>query len=315
MRASDKKQMMKNDGKRRRMAPSPFVIGLRRAMFRHSSFVIAGALLLWGCDVKDPVYETDHPEEAKITVTADWNGIGQGLTKPAGFKVAYGDEVLTATADKYTFPNLLAPGSYTVYFYNDAAEITVTGKTATVKTVAAGQLEPMPDWLFTGKLTATVEKDKRHEFTVQMAQQVRRLTLVIEPAGTTAERIKTITGTLSGVAGSYDMESGAHGSASSVALEFTKITTGTDAGKWTATVCLLGVTGSEQKLSGTIKFADGTPGDMPLESDLTAVLSNFNADKKTPLQLGGVVAESPDPAGFTATIKDWTKVSGSGTAN
>lgn len=275
----------------------------------------AGALMLWGCDVKDPIYEADHPDKTKITVTADWSSIGQGLTKPTGYKVSYGDEVLTATADKYTFPNLLAPGSYTVYFYNDAAEIPVTGKTAIVKTVAADQLEPMPDWLFTGKLTETVEKNKHHEFTVKMAQQVRQLTLVIEPTGTTAERIKTITGTLSGVAGSYDMESGAHGSASSVALEFTRQTTGDHTGKWTATVRLLGVAGSEQKLSGTIKFTDGTPGDMPLDSDLSTALAKFNENKREPFALGGQIAEIPSPAGFTATIKDWTKVNGSGIAN
>lgn len=276
----------------------------------------AGALILWGCDVKDPIYETDHPDKAKITVTADWSGIGSGITKPAVYKVAYGSETLTAQADKYTFPNLLAPGSYTVHFYNEVAAIPVTGKTAKVNTVAAGSLEPMPDWLFTSKLTATVEQDKHHEFTVQMAQQVRQLTLVIEPTGGTSERIEAITGTLSGVAGSYDMESGAHGSASSVALTFTKITSGEDAGKWAATVRLLGVTGTQQKLSGTITFTGGTPGDMPLDSDLSTELADFNDNKREPKTLGGQAAETPSPTGFTATINGWTRIDGgSGIAN
>lgn len=262
--------------------------------------------MLGGCDVKDPIYETDHPDMAKITVTADWSGIGAGITKPASYKAAYGSEVMTATADRYTFPNLLTPGSYTVYFYNEVAAIPVTDKTATVGTVAGGSLEPMPDWLFTGKLNATVEKDKHHEFSVTMAQQVRQLTLVIEPTGGTADKVESITATLSGVAGNYNMESGAHGNPSDVALAFTK---GAD-GKWTATVRLLGVTGTQQKLSGTITFTGDAPGNMPLESDLSTSLVKFNDEKTNPMILGGTVAETPDPADFTATINDWNHISG-----
>ena len=300
---------MKKDAKIRNEARSPFFT------FHSSLFICIAALLMQSCDVKDPIYETDHPDKAKITVTADWSGIGQGLTKPTGYKVAYGSEILTAMADKYTFANLLAPGSYTVYFYNEVAAIPVTDKTATVKTVAVGSLEPMPDWLFTGKLTATVAQDKHHEFTVQMAQQVRQLTLIIEPTGGTADKITGITASLSGVAGSLDIDSDTHGMPSNATMSFTKIETGENAGKWTATVRLLGVTGSEQKLSGVIKFTDGIPGDMPLDGDLSAALATFNENKREPLTLGGQSAETPSPTGFTATIKDWEKVTGSGIAN
>ena len=41
-----------------------------------------------------------------------------------------------------------------------------------------------------------------------------------------------------------------------------------------------------------------------LESDLTAALADFNADKTVPLTLGGE-AVVPDEAGVTATIDDW----------
>jgi hypothetical protein len=201
------------------------------------------------------------------------------------------------------------------------SNLPVVNKTATVATIPApaGQpgiwLDPQPGWLFSGRLQETVEADKDYAFTVPMMQQVRELTLIIEPTGGTAHKIESITATLSGVAGTLDIDSDTHGSPSNVALSFTKITEGTDAGKWSATVRLLGVAGSEQKLTGTIRFTGGAPGDMPLESDLTTDLATFNQKKNEPLTLGGTVTETPTETGFTVTINDWNKETGSGTAN
>lgn len=276
----------------------------------------AGALTLWGCNVKDPIYETDHPEKGAVTVKADWSNIGQGITKPVKWTVAVGShEGIAENTESHTFKEPLDPGNYAVYAWNPAEYITLSGTTATVASDGSG-IQAQPDWLFTARMQATVEADKEQVFTALMQQQVRQLTLVIEPTGSTADKIETISGSLSGVAGSYDMESGAHGSASSVALTFTKITTGDDAGKWAATVRLLGVTGTQQKLSGTITFAGGTPGDMPLDSDLSTALADFNDNKREPKTLGGQTTETPSPAGFTATINGWTRIDGgSGIAN
>jgi hypothetical protein len=167
---------------------------------------------------------------------------------------------------------------------------------------AAGEL----GWFFTGTESVTVEKDRDHHVTVAMRQQVRQLTLVIEPKGETAGNIENITASLSGVAGTLDMDNNMHGAASDIALNFTKIASGADAGKWSATVRLLGVTGSLQKLSGAITFTGGSPASMKLESDLTVPLANFNADKKTPLTLGGEIVNTPSSVGIgTTTINAW----------
>ena len=97
----------------------------------------------------------------------------------------------------------------------------------------------------------TVEADTDHELTAAMHQQVRQLTLVIEPTGDAADRIESIEGSLSGAAGTLDFATGTYGATSDVALHFTRITEGSDAGKWIATVRLLGITGNTQTLTVT----------------------------------------------------------------
>ena len=255
---------------------------------------------------KDPNYNTDHPEHGKITVTADWSGIGQDITKPSAFTVAVGGHTVEVTGDSHAIDKHFDPGDYLLYAYNKAGNITVSGTTAT-----ADYTTGTPEWFFTCSMDVKVEADKVHAVTAVMKRQVREVTLIIELTGGTADRIEGITATLSGVAGTLNIDNYTHGSPSNVDFAFTKITTGADAGKWTTTVRLLGVTGSEQKLTGTIRFTGGIPGDMPLQSDLSADLANFNANKTEPFALGGTVAETPTGTGFTATITGWNPVPGS----
>lgn len=263
------------------------------------------ALLLWSCDVKDPIYETDYPEQGKITLTTDWTNRTSGIDVPASYTVKAGDYAATLTGATNTVANLFDPGNYSLYVYNTADNIAISGTTITAN-YSAGAL----DWMFTCNMDVAIEKDKMHELTAVMTQQVRQLALVIEPTGGATDRIESITATLRGIAGSYDMASGTHGGASNVPLTFAKQTAGDYVGKWMAVVRLLGVTGSEQKLTGIITFAGDTSGNMALESDLTTALAAFNADKKTPITLGGITVEIPTGTGFTATIIDWTPNSG-----
>ena len=278
---------------------------------KYPLFAAASVLLATSC-VKDDLHDTPHPDYGKITVTADWTDRGDGVDIPVAWTVTMGGYTGTETEATHTPDYLFAPGSYTLAAYNTPENITVSGTIATVapETGNGTYISNAPGWLFTSVQEVSIEADTDHELTAAMHQQVRQLTLVIEPTGDAADRIESIEGSLSGAAGAFDFATGTYGAASDVVLHFTRITEGSDAGKWTATVRLLGITGNTQTLTATLTYADGNPADTNLESDLTEALADFNADKTVPLTLGGTIAETPGEAGFTGEITDWETVDG-----
>lgn len=279
----------------------------------YKTSLLAAALLLAATScVKDELHDTPHPDTGKITVTADWTDRGDGVDTPAEWTVTMGGYTGTESGETHAPDYLFAPGSYTLAAYNTPENITVSGTTATVapETGNGTYISNAPGWLFTSVQEVSIEADTDHGLMAAMHQQVRQLTLVIEPTGDAADRIESIEGSLSGAAGTMDFATGTYGAASDVALHFTRITEGDDAGKWTATVRLLGITGERQTLTATLTYSNGNPQPTELESDLTAALADFNADKTEPLTLGGTMAETPAEAGVEAGITDWEKIDG-----
>lgn len=263
----------------------------------------AAALLAASC-VKDTLYNTPHPDHGKIAVTADWSARGEGIDIPATWTVTMGDYTGTETSATHAPDHLFAPGSYTLVAWNPAEGITVSGTTATVAPASGNQttgafIDNTPGWFFTHTEQVAIEKDKDYPLTAAMKQQVRELTLVVEPTGDAAGRITEIVAHLTGAAGTLDFATDTYGAASSVVLPFTKITEGDDAGKWKATVRLLGVTGTEQLLTGEIRYAEGNPTPTTLKSDLTEALKEFNTKKPEPMTLGGTLVETPEEAEFS----------------
>lgn len=282
---------------------------------RYTTTILSLALLLTlgGC-VKDELHDTPHPDTGSIAVTADWADRGEGVDIPASWHIVMGDYTGTETGATHSPDYLFNPGSYTLAVYNPADGITVSGTTATVVQQAETEalISNAPGWLFTSVQEVAIEADTDYELTAVMQQQVRQLTLVIKPAGDAAERIESIEGTLSGAAGTLDFATGIHSTPSEVELHFTKITDGDDAGKWMATVRLLGIAGDAQRLTATLTYTDGNPQPTSLNSDLTSALNSFNDGKTAPLTLGGTLAETPGEAGFTGEITDWETVDGGG---
>lgn len=280
---------------------------------RYTTTILSLALLLTlgGC-VKDELHDTPHPDTGKVTVTADWADRGEGVDIPASWHIVMGDYTGTETGATHSSDHLFSPGNYTLAAYNIPEGITVSGTTAAVAAADGGFIVNTPGWLFTSVQEVAIEADTDYSLTAVMHQQVRELTLVIEPTGDAAERIESIEGTLSGAAGTLDFATGTHSTPSEVELHFTKITDGDDAGKWMATVRLLGIAGDAQRLTATLTYTDGNPQPTSLNSDLTAALDGFNDGKTSPLTLGGTIAETPGEAGFTGEITDWETVDGGG---
>lgn len=276
-------------------------------------YCVAAALTLSATScVKDELHDTPHPDYGKITVTADWSDRGEGVDIPAEWTVTMGDYTGTETGATHSPDYLFKPGGYTLAAYNTPEGITISGTTATVAAADGGFIVNTPGWLFSSVQEVAIEADTDYELTAVMHQQVRQLTLVIEPTGDAANRIESIVGTLSGAAGTLDFATGTYGTPSEVELRFTKIIKGDDAGKWMATVRLLGIAGNLQRLTATLTYTDGNPQPTALESDLTEALADFNDGKTAPLTLGGTIAETPGEAGFTGEITDWETVDGGG---
>lgn len=276
-------------------------------------YCVAAALTLAATScVKDELHDTPHPDYGKITVTADWSDRGGGVDIPAEWTVTMGDYTGTETGATHSPDYLFKPGGYTLAAYNTPEGITISGTTAAVNAADGGFIVNTPGWLFSSVQEVAIEADTDYELTAVMHQQVRKLTLMIEPTGDAANRIESIEGTLSGAAGTLDFATGTYGTPSEVELHFTKITDGDDAGKWMATVRLLGIAGNLQRLTATLTYTDGNPQPTALESDLTEALADFNDGKTAPLTLGGTIAETPGEAGFTGEITDWETVDGGG---
>ena len=285
---------------------------MRNKVLLISVVSIAALLLAATSCVKDELHDTPHPDTGKITVTADWTDRGDGVDIPVAWTVTMGDYTGTETEATHAPDYLFAPGSYTLAAYNIPENITISGTIATVapETGNGTYISNAPGWLLTSVQEVTVVADTDYELTAAMHQQVRQLTLVIEPTGDAADRVERIEGSLSGAAGAFDFATGTYGAASDVVLHFTKITEGSDAGKWTATVRLLGIAGNSQRLTATLTYTGSNPQPTSLNSDLTAALDSFNDGKTAPLTLGGTIAETPGEAGFTGEITDWETVDG-----
>ena len=276
-------------------------------MKKEIQFIIILSVLLLSACVRVDVFDTDHPEHGTITLTTDWSQIGQNITIPQTYIAQIGDYSASLTGTTNAIDNLFLPGTYNAHIYNVADKITVSETTAAV-TVSNNIADPMPDWFFTSILNLTIEQDKDHHFTAVMQQQVRELNFVIEIIGGAPDRIESITATLSGVASSLDFANDTYSAAVSVAPVFTKQTDG----RWLAAVRLLGIVGNEQQLSVSLTFADNSPAPLTKTIDIHTELSNFNANKISPLTLGAQIIETPNGIALTASIAGWLPGNGSG---
>ena len=256
--------------------------------------------LLSSCSKEE--HNTPHPDQGVIAVTVNHP---QGAEED-DYTVEVDGQPLDE-GDNASEP--LAPGEHTVLVHNTPEGFTVTDGIACVERVdgtraIADLINPLPETLYSGTKTVTVVADDTLHLDLSMAQRTRDLRLELTVTEGDPEHIAAITGTLSGVAGAYDLRSETlHGEAVSTAPMFTR-----NGDKVSADLRLLGIMGDRQTLTLVITFTDGLA--QTVESDLTEVLADFNGDMEQTFTVTGSL-RTPTEAGLGGcTITDWTNGGG-----
>lgn len=261
--------------------------------------VICVPWMLASC-VKDELYNTPHPDKGVVSVSVDY---------PQGTEDDYTVEVDGKPLDEGdNASDPLTPGEHTVLVYNTPEGFTVTDGIAYVERVDGTRaltdlIAPLPETLYSGTKTVTVVADDTLHVDLDILQRTRDLRLELTVTEGDPERIVAITGTLSGVAGAYDLRSETlHGEAVSTAPAFIR-----NGDKIEADLRLLGTMGEAQMLTLTLTFTDGQT--QTTESDLTEALAGFGSDMTEPFTLTAGL-RTPMEAGFSASITDWEVVDG-----
>ena len=282
-----------------------------REMYKILAIAMAVVAVLGGGCVKDGLYDTPHPDKGVVAVEVDYpQDAGDGYTVEVD-----GNPL----PDGGTVSAPLQAGEHTVLVYNTPKGFIITDGIAFVKGVdappfaeagassasarsgaqPAAWIEPLPETLYSGTKTVTVLADDTLRVDLDVAQRTRDLRLELTVTEGDPQRITAITGTLSGVAGAYDLRTETlHGEAVSTAPAFTR-----NDDKIEADLRLLGTMGGAQTLTLVLTFTDGLT--QTVESDLTEALANFNGDRGEAFTVTGSL-RTPTEAGLGGcTITDW----------
>lgn len=281
------------------------------------SLPLLGALLILaaGC-VEDDLYKTPHPGKGAVIVTADWSGRSSDAAMPDTYVLRIGEKEQRVSRETNAFDGLFLPGRQDLLVHHQPEGMKVSGTAATVDTLPDGTLEPMPGDLFSGIAALDIIKDDTLRVTVPMRQHTRRLTLTLQLNPGDEQRIAGTSATLTGIASTVDLISGAITS-SGGKVTVPVFVLGTENGMrapgqpvLVATLRLLGVMeGEKQTLTLDLALKDGTV--QTLATDLTDALTGFGtgADME-PLMLDAALAlpEGNTEGAFGGTITGWTEV-------
>ena len=260
------------------------------------------ALLLSSC-VKDELYNTPHPDKGAVTISLT------GLSADDNYVLDIDGKTADITGSPFVYPDLLLPGAHSLVLYNRAEGFTFDGRMARVnapdgKSRADGTyVIPLPGYLKTVSQEITVVADDTLRITPSPQQRVRDLHIEFTVTQGRPELIQTVTGTLSGIAGAFDMEAGqTTGEPASTIISFTR-----DGDMLTADARLLGTMGTMQTLVLDIAFVDGGR-TQRTEVDLTEALADFNGDMTTAYRVTGTLETPVGMEEATAEITGWETV-------
>ena len=255
------------------------------------------ALLLASC-VKDEVYNTPHPDKGAVSMHVN---LPQGT---GDYTVEIDGQSVQGSGATFVYPTLLSPGEHDLLMYNHPDGLTIADGiarvNATTDTKSNGNtILPMPGCLYSASTTYTVTADDTVRIELDPLRRMRDLYFELTVTEGDPERIASVKGVLSGIAGTYTLATESPGGESmTTAPAFTR-----DGSRVTADARLLGTAGEAQILVLTLHFTDGKA--QTIENDLTEMLRTFNTDMQTPLKISGTLLMPTAANPGTATITDW----------
>lgn len=267
-------------------------------------------LSLTSC-VKKDIFYTPHPDKGAVVVTADWTEAPSETDVPQAWSFCInGGEVYQSAHPSQCYPELLAPGKYTLLVYNEPQGFTLNGTTAVVDSYSDGLLVAQPGYLYSATQELEVVKDDTLRVTVPMKRLLSAVSMKVTLDGESAD-VADIEASLSGVSGSVELATGEISeSPQTVRLDVKTAETASraGAGKELELKCrILGVcVGYGQTLTVKIKNKDGHISSVT--SDVTEELEKVNTDKQ-PIELEGSVSVAQN-GHFSGTIDNWEIVSG-----
>lgn len=273
---------------------------LKNEDMKNTAYIVISclsALVLASC-VKDDLYNTPHPDKGALVVTADFSERTEGNAIPDTYVLSVDGKTCDAnSAEPFYYPELLPAGEHKLVAYNEPVGMSFMDNVVSVDVLQDGTIESLPQYLYSysGSVEAVVDDTVR--VTMPMEQRVRDLFIRFTVAEGDVARLASVGGTLSGVAGAFDIAGGAvTGAAMEVVPDFV-----VDGNSVEAHVRLLGMVGSRQTLSFNIVFTDGLT--QTVESDVPEFLRDFGGDMLTPLELSGNLLLPLEP-GFSFSITD-----------
>ena len=268
-------------------------------------YMIGVAAMLLSACVKNTLYRTPHPDRGAVTISLT------GLAAADDYVMDIDGQTADIDGSPFTCPWLLAPGAHSLVVYNRAEGFTFDGRTARVNAPGGmsradgASVIPLPGYLKTACREMTVAADDTLRVSPTPQQRVRDLQLELEVTQGRPELIQSVTATLGGIAGAFDMETEQTiGEPVSTVFAFAR-----EGSKLTANVRLLGAMGAVQTMVLDIVFVDGGR-TQRTEVDLTEALADFNGDMTTAYRVTGTLETPVGMEEGNAEITGWEPVDG-----
>jgi hypothetical protein len=260
-------------------------------------FFIAIAILSFAGCRQDEKHQKHQPDEGGIVLTVDWSKTEAVAPTEYHVRVSFPSGVSQEFANLKGRVNTLPvdPGELVLYVYNKPEGAGIFRNKVIISGAGSGiSAHPGMFFLWSGKVNA--QRDHSISQTAEMIQQMGelRITLSIKPAAMVGS-VRTITGTLEGVASELDIQSGLLSGVSSARIPFAL--SGFYA---TTSMRLLGVAGSAgQKLKLDVALSNGNT--VSVIGELSSLVAEFNESKNTPLLL----AADLNLTGKGVTVDHW----------